>query len=352
MTAVPTVNVNSFGGFRTGFQFEATINAMHRAACCGGVAHLTAPHLFRSKQAPPTCFDFRHLPRVAEQPCAPTAGSSSSFFLNGVKKWCPSDFYYLRPATLAAIEYAAIHPLRCPPASEGALVAHVRSGDQFRPPSKPGEAPVHAAYAQPPLAYYLDAWRASGQPSLVVVAEDDANPVVRLLRLLSRSVGAAHHSGHGRADGGHHPHHDPSGGASSSRRLLDSTFESGSSRRNKSEVARAIRLEVNNSFETDLRTVLCATHLATPVSSLQTLFATSLRLRQLYLPRAPGHDLWLGSCQTEAYVATDVHRPGGNNGWANSVQQQLELLLSHNDARVHFRRVSSPPHCLVNASAG
>jgi hypothetical protein len=68
-----------------------------------------------------------------------------------------------------------------------ALVIHIRSGDIFGPNPHPG-------YAQPPLAFYtatLDRLQAGGAAigSLVIVAEDRANPCIGALEEIARARG-------------------------------------------------------------------------------------------------------------------------------------------------------------------
>ena len=55
--------------------------------------------------------------------------------------------------------------------------AHVRSGAQYAPGAI-------SASLQPPLNYFLQAWNASGLPDLLVVAEDEASPVVQTLHMM------------------------------------------------------------------------------------------------------------------------------------------------------------------------
>ena len=62
----PTVRVDSFSSnIYTGSQFEATINALHVAACCAGTAVLPDHGADFPDRSVSTCFDFRRLRRVA-----------------------------------------------------------------------------------------------------------------------------------------------------------------------------------------------------------------------------------------------------------------------------------------------
>ena len=142
------------------------------------------------------CFSFRHLPRPAAPgsasaaACSPMRATARSFFYLGAPLECPTPYYYLIPATRAAVHYAQLAPATCDPSLEDTLVAHVRSGDQMRTDhnASAGEEGINTEYGQPPLAYYLAAWSASGKRRLLVIAEDDSSPTVKILRLMATQV--------------------------------------------------------------------------------------------------------------------------------------------------------------------
>jgi hypothetical protein len=287
--------ISDWRGERTGFQFAAVTNALRRAACCAGVAILpsTATHpanLGNDSAQRRTCFDFSRLPRVSgplPAACLPHVAASSDFYFRSLP--CPTTQYYLAPALAAAAAYVdAPRTLPCPLGGVGAarqvLLAVVRGGDIFR-----GSRP-HGAYGQPRLAFYLAAWRESRLPRLLVVSEDDANPVVAALR--DRKLGAGERLG----------------------------------------------LQVHGSFDTDLAAVMCARHLVLARSTLTSLYLTNPGLKNVYAPdELPAAEVQTASCDTRVWVPAAGSSPLFHKEWDNSPSQR-RWLVEDQSSNLRFRR--------------
>ena len=157
---------------QTGINFGALLKAASLAMCCAGT--LTLPDHFTLGAIPKSRrrFAFQHL-----------ASSKSLGNLPPLAErvWCkdqlaPSDhFLYLRlprpcqktetraAAYNIAFEYSGLVPEQCGDDGDTAT-AHVRTLGMNA--SLPG---VHSGYGQPPLSYYLSAWKHSGRRRLKVV---------------------------------------------------------------------------------------------------------------------------------------------------------------------------------------
>ena len=108
----PTYTLRAWSGGRTGFAFNALVNAMHIAACCAGIMRVSAPPrsagavagakggparswLSAPSDGTTSCVDFSHLPRVSTQRCAGLAAESREYFFSTpYASGCPSNFYY------------------------------------------------------------------------------------------------------------------------------------------------------------------------------------------------------------------------------------------------------------------
>ena len=164
---------------RCGAQATIALHIFKYAACCGGVVKLPANPCLN---ATASCFGF---PRTAACPRvrSPFHADMMGFFYVQVPSLC----YELGDAR-AAMRLARAHKrygqyaggsTRSCASSDDAAYAHVRSGDLFR-----RRHFSWWAYQQPPLSYFTNAWAHSNKTSLVVVAEDRANPVVGALERL------------------------------------------------------------------------------------------------------------------------------------------------------------------------
>jgi hypothetical protein len=363
--APPTINVTQWTGDGFGYHFEGMVRALHRAACCGGVAVLprttgrcrdlwaptaecrvscqaTMPGVAGSRRRRDVCFNFSAVPRVApsDGTCRPRVdGSSDYFYESGVAEEargghpCPTLYYYMRPALRAAAAYAALpRALGCPAGVDfgRTLVAHVRGGDIF------GDD-THYGYGQPPLAYYLAAWERSALPTLLVLSEDAGSPITQALSMLARALPA-------------------SGGRS------------------------VVVQQSGSRFERDLAPMVCAQHLVVSETSLnRVILANNAQARppfaslapdlrapiSLYASRLPlpshaswpaqlrvvySHQklhpnvAWPASCATRVMVGEAVPRA---YHWANKPEQRLALVLDGWESGFNFTQ--QPPaevHCL------
>lgn len=281
------------------------------------------------------CFNFSHLPRVApgEAHCAPRAEHSFQWWFDGPGPSCPTENYYMQASLLALRQCVGGHaepngsagwhthgrprahpegghcfPHRyagleeavpCPRGLDlrETLVAHVRGGDIFTDAQNQDAMKFHRQYGQPPLEYYLGAWRASGLRRMLVLSEDSSNPVVRLLRLLQQRNATA--DGAPRADA-----------------ALPGLLP-------------GLEIRIGRSWATDLATLMCAEHLALAHSSVRLVLLLNRRLRNVYTPGRTGELLasgraWSASCRTVFWEA-DAPRPAA---WAATAEQKLELLLA------------------------
>ena len=258
-----------------------------------------------------TCFDFRHVARTSKGECIPSEKTSLGFYYaGGVREHCPNNFYYLRPATIAAAAYANLRPAHAVCRAidsrvqfDTTLVVHLRSGDLWN---------GHGGYGQPPFAYFLAAWAHSNLPRLHIVTENVYNPVVKLFHLLSSHI----------------------------------TRMTGT---------QSITIQ-SASWKQDINTLMCARHVIFSRSTINTVLRTNWDLRTIYEPSTdssgafaePLAETWIGSCQTAYYVASAPWR----NPWDASHEQLLELAVkswneSASDA-VKFRRYRVG--CLFNST--
>ena len=171
-------------------------------------------------------------------------------------------------------------------------MAHVRSGDGV------AAGLAHVDFGQPPAAYYLAAWRASGLPRLLVVTKDAHCAVARALRAVGLSLG------------------------------LNLTVQS------------------SVSFEDDLRPLVCARHVVLSHSTLSTLLLGAnphLLTAYAYRPQPP--NIWLASCRTQYHFAVGVPR---EQHWTGAAEQQLETVVAGGFEPIAFQRASRP-WCLTNA---
>jgi hypothetical protein len=88
--------------------------------------------------------------------------------------------------------------------------------------------------------------------------------------------------------------------------------------------SRAIEVRVDRPWRDDLRTLLCARHLALSRSSLTTLLLTNPRLRTLYMPVLPGADVWTASCRTRVWA---IEAPRARR-WSAAPAQMLQLVTA------------------------
>lgn len=164
---------------RCGVHAKVVIQVLQLAACCGTTAFLPADPCLAAEA---TCARFapRHTcPRETQY-----HGNLMGVFYIKEPAVCQGSgaLEHLVASRLAFSRYANIsrHPV-CANISvrEDAVYAHVRSGDIFKR--------RHFSwwpYQQPPVSFFLNAWRHSGKRTLVVIAEDRVNPVVGALERL------------------------------------------------------------------------------------------------------------------------------------------------------------------------
>lgn len=288
---------SSRGGL--GNRFESAINALQTGACCASRVLLPSELVMGGPSlAERPCVDFRALaappePSRRATACRQQARMDSNHFYYNELASCQSAAERRAEAQLAAFEYAQrFDALRCAaPLPRDTLVAHVRSGDGVVAHL------AHLEYGQPPIAYYLAAWRASGLPRLLVVTQDAHCPVARALRTLGTNLG------------------------------LNLTVQS------------SVRLE------DDLRPLVCARHVVLSHSTLSTLLiGTNPRLLSVYSYRPQPPNIWLASCRTRYYVAFGVPR---EQSWTGSAEQQLETVVAGGFEPVVFQRAQKT-WCLSN----
>ena len=138
------------------------------------------------------------------------------------------------------------------------------------------------------------------RPTLLVVAEDYQSPVVQALGALSR---------HGLR------------GPATVAEATTAAAAAGTG---------AIRMQVGGTWAEDLRTLLCAEHIALAESSLRMVLLSNRRLRHVYTGSPPGQTLssgraWAASCETSFWVGRRTPRA---TPWSASVEQRLDLLLA------------------------
>ena len=169
-----------------------------------------------------------------------------------------------------------------------ALVMHFRSGDVFPPIDlieRGVRNPYIAMYAQPPLAYYLAAWRHSRLPYAIAISQDAKHPVVRALQ------------------------------------MLESTMLAG-----------RLRVLTGRDFDDDLALLLCAPHIALSASTLSAFFASQPR-RTVYSYAFNGSDTGVAPCPPRRTAPSDVgawyvwHGSRSRYRWAATSAQRLALAF-------------------------
>ena len=286
-----------------GNRFEAAINALQTGACCASRV-LLPPSLVMggSPLAERPCVDFRALAAPPDSShraaaCRQQARKDANHFYYNELASCHSAAERRAEAQLAALEYAQrFGALRCAtPLPHTTLVAHVRSGDGV------AAHQAHLDYGQPPVAYYLAAWRASGLPRLLVVTQDAHCAVARALRALGTSLSLS------------------------------------------------LTVQTSASFADDLRPLVCARHVVLSHSTLSTLLlGANPHLLSAYSYRPQPPNIWLASCRTRYYFATGVPR---EQHWTGSAEQQLEAVVAGGFEPIVFQRAQRS-WCLSNVTRG
>lgn len=156
---------------QTGINFGALLKAASLAMCCAGT--LTLPDHFTLGTIPESRrrFAFQRLasstspgdlPPPAERVCKDQRAPSDHFLYVRLPRPCQKT-EIRATAYSTAFEYSGLVPQHCGDDGDTAT-AHVRTLGMNA--SLPG---VHPAYGQPPLFYYLSAWKHSGRRRLKVV---------------------------------------------------------------------------------------------------------------------------------------------------------------------------------------
>ena len=292
-----------------GMNFQAALSALNQAACCAGRAtlprvnhldyepsddgHLTLSALLGLR--PRMCFGFGHLPRAARSKADCSAMRGDARMFTDLVRACPSSQYYLQPAYYALHAYLNLSLLAPRPSlfdPSQTLVAHVRSGDVF---STEAWKVSSDAY-QPPLAYYLNAWRSSGLPKLHVVAEDDNSPVVRTLSLMARYTAPG-----------------------------NITLQQGG----------------KDGLRADIGALVSARYLVIGRSMLHGMLLSSPELREVYSPR-PLVNAWTGSCEAKVLVPSYQTPVLGPKQWEAVPMQRLQLVTRMYNETIKFKPQHSP----------
>ena len=168
----PAISITvSLWSQQTGINFGALLKAASLAICCAGT--LTLPDHFTLGTIPESRrrFTFEHLasskspgnlPSPAERVCKDQHASSDHFLYFRLPRPCQKT--EIRAAAYnIAFAYSGLVPQQCGDDDDTAT-AHVRTLGMNA--SLPG---VHTGYGQPPLSYYLSAWKHSGMRRLKVV---------------------------------------------------------------------------------------------------------------------------------------------------------------------------------------
>ena len=242
---------------------------------------------------------------AASSECAPLERDARAFAYLPLA--CPSEYHYMQPATLVLAQYLNLHEARsCPRGfdAQHTLVAHLRRwsfGDATNASSRP-------SWHDPPLAYYLAAWEASGVPKLLVIAEED-NDSPRLAALLQM------------------------------RALL--------------EPPRTLSVRILRAG-TDLGPLTCARHLALGHSRLAGLLLANSQLRTVYAPE-PLTDAWPTSCDTTVYVPSALRHADLQPPWwwaAEAQRLHLSTMLANETIRFEPQRVANVPCTPPLSTAG
>ena len=307
-------------GVRT--SFLAGYAALHHAACCGGVgvlprispeqseralAHSSTTTTMAGLLGPRTkaCFTFEHLPSVAESSdqCEPRRESAQFFLDRGIHgtSACPSSQYYSHPVMHAFLEYLRLpETLTCPSTVDftRTLVVHVRSGETH-------ENDFEDNPDQPPVSYFLSAWAASKLEKLLVVAQSDDTPVLRVLHMM----GDALHGG-----------------------------------------PRSISIMQGQGLNANLAALMCARHLAVSRSSWHALLLMNERLETVYSPVPIVHAM-TNSCKTSIQVPSFRDGPGASGAWLSPSAQRLDLVMRNWNQTIKFKQQREPRVQCLHAPA-
>eukprot|EP00310_Coccolithus_braarudii_P012431 CAMPEP_0183353242 /NCGR_PEP_ID=MMETSP0164_2-20130417/33146_1 /TAXON_ID=221442 /ORGANISM="Coccolithus pelagicus ssp braarudi, Strain PLY182g" /LENGTH=313 /DNA_ID=CAMNT_0025525891 /DNA_START=14 /DNA_END=956 /DNA_ORIENTATION=+ len=268
---------------RTGNQYISGLNALTIAACCASAGKLPEVHFERTLPRP-TCvhFDFSHLVAEHSALCEllPMRRAAEGYWPLSESQTYRACAARNRIAGRAAMRtYAMLDSSHCPVTIEAgrrraplgdALVMQIRSSDIFK-------ATLGAAmYQQPPLEFYLDAWERSGKAWAIAVAEDDSNPVMRMLARLQTKM----------------------------PRLL---------------------VLMGRRWHDDLRLLLCAAHIALAHSTLRYFLEDQPR-ESVYTHAFHGAAAALRSRPAHIRNWSVWDDPGGRERWRASADQLLRLL--------------------------
>ena len=265
----------------TGVQFVSLLNAAQLASCCGAALLLPSRFIFgessRKYQFP--------LLKKRHSFCVNVTGSSDTFFYRRIPDLCRTHEHRSR-AYHAANRYAQV-PIACRNGSTG-TVAHLRTLDM-----DPTHA-VHSEYAQPPLSFYLSAWKDTGDDALHVVHRDLSSPTAKVLALLGHTTSVG------------------------------------------------VEMQSHASFSEDLRILLCARNLIMSHSSLVFIALMNPLLERVYYYQRPAVGPWrpLAHTCTTAHLHTNatLSRP-----WRASDRQRLLMVTA--DAPTAFVRARAA--CLL-----
>ena len=261
----------------TGVQFVSLINAAQLASCCGATLRLPSRYVFGL--AKHTRFTFAS-PEGNASFCKSVRGTSDVFFYKHIP-WRCRTLHHRSQAYHAANEYAEL-PQKCSD-TRAKTVAHVRTLDMD--PSKA----VHSEYGQPPLSFYLRAWKHTRDETLHVVHKDLSSPVAKVLDTLHKTTNMA------------------------------------------------IKMHSHVAFKRDLLILLCAENLIMSRSSLSVMVLMNPRLKRVYHYEQPREGPWRllsYSCDTAHF-----HAGGNMSRWVAADHQKLELVT--NDPPLAFVRAKT-----------
>lgn len=170
---------------RCGVHASIVMRIFKYAVCCGGVVKLPDNPCLN---AVGSCFHFSPMKTCPTLRPNPFKLELISFFYVKPPRHCyePSDLgttMRLMRAHQRYSEFVNLPSGGCQESDDDAVYAHVRSGDIFRK--------RHYSiwmYQQPPLSFFINAWKHSNKTKLVVISEDRANPVVPALERLPNVI--------------------------------------------------------------------------------------------------------------------------------------------------------------------
>lgn len=264
----------------TGVQFVSLLNAAQLASCCGA-ALLLPPRFIFGKSSRKYQFPLQN---KREGFCVNVTGNSDTFFYRTIPQVCRRHEHRSR-AYRAANQYTQL-PLECN-GSTG-TVAHLRTLDM-----DPSQA-VHKNYAQPPLSFYLGAWKDTGDDVLHVVHRDLQSPTAKVLALFGQSTSAG------------------------------------------------VEMHSHAAFSEDLRILLCARNLIMSHSSLVFVALMNPLLERVYYYDRPKDGPWrpLSYTCTTAHLHANATLP---RTWRASDRQRLAMVTD--DAPSAFVRAKAA--CLL-----